>query len=213
MLMRNSKELRIPLLTLCLSLTLLSGCSWNEKYSLPDKAPGEYGNMAGELVEILGRANCVIRNYADGKLYRFELAYGSELSDYEIGEAMYVEYRVEEYDGGIKCDCLILTSLEEQNARNERNGKYSLPDEAPGEYGSMTGELVEILEWANFVIRNYEDGELYRFKLAYGGDLRDYEIGEAMYIVYSIEEHDGETICYCNILRSVEEQNARNEHS
>ena len=121
MLMRNSKELRIPLLTLCLSLTLLSGCSWNEKYSLPDKAPGEYGNMAGELVEILGRAN--------------------------------------------------------------------------------------------FVIRNYEDGELYRFKLAYGGDLRDYEIGEAMYIVYSIEEHDGETICYCNILRSVEEQNARNEHS
>ena len=48
------------MLVLCLSLTLLSGCA--RRYSLPDEAPGEYGSMTGELVEILEWANFVIRN-------------------------------------------------------------------------------------------------------------------------------------------------------
>ena len=87
-------------------------------------------------------------------------------------------------------------------------GRYSLPDEAPGEYGVMTGELVEILEWANFVIRNFEDGKLYRFQLAYGGDLGDYEIGTAMYVEYIVEDHEGEIVCMCLNLSSVEEQDA-----
>lgn len=94
--MKNSRKCIIFLLVLCLSLTLLSGCAG--RYSLPDEALGEYGVMTGELVEILEWANFVIRNFDDGKLYRFQLAYGGDLGDYEIGTAMYVEYIVEEQD-------------------------------------------------------------------------------------------------------------------
>lgn len=101
---------------LCLPLNVLSGCTSNEKYSLPEEAPGEYGSMTGELVEILEWANFVIRNFENDKLYRFQLAYGGDLGDYEIGTAMYVEYIVEDHEGEIVCMCLILCSVEEQNA-------------------------------------------------------------------------------------------------
>ena len=63
-------------------------------------------------------------------------------------------------------------------------------------------------QWANFVIRNFEDGKLYRFQLAYGGDLGDYEIGTAMYVEYIVEDHEGEIVCMCLILSSVEDQDA-----
>lgn len=123
--MKNSRKCIIFLLVLCLSLTLLSGCAG--RYSLPDEAPGEYGSMTGELVEILEWANFVIRNFEDGKLYRFQLAYGGDLGDYEIGTAMYVEYIVEDHEGEIVCMCLILSSVEEQNAyvaRQEQRESY-----------------------------------------------------------------------------------------
>lgn len=114
--MQKAMIRNIFILTISLSFILLSSCARNNKYSLPDEAIGEYGSMKGELVEILEQANFVIRNYEDNKLYQFQLAYGGDLSDYEIGDALYVEYHVEDYNGEKKCYCIILRSVEEQNA-------------------------------------------------------------------------------------------------